>query len=194
MFDLSGRSAILLLHITAGFLMVGSSMFSPLTRRAILSARTVDALRAWLDFAHRASRANPVVALTLLGTGIYLGAAGWWNQAWFYVALAAWVVNSVLSVAVIERSTNVLARAAGRSGAGPLEPELEEMRANPVWDVAEEIVRANDLAMIVVMVVKPSLVESCLIVAALLVGSGLLLLWRMRRPAPALAEAAELPR
>jgi hypothetical protein len=44
----------------------------------------------------RRSRANPAAAFILLGTGVYLGSAGWWTQAWFHVSLAAWLANSLL--------------------------------------------------------------------------------------------------
>lgn len=166
MFDLSMYSIALLLHVTAGIMLISSSLFAPLTRRAILSASSIEALRGWLDFARRSVRANPPAALVLLLTGLYLGANGWWSQAWFLVAIAAWVVNVLLAVLVLQRRAMALGQAAGRAAAGPIDDAIDALRRTPSWDVAEDVMLANDLAMIYLMFIKPSLAESCLVVGA----------------------------
>lgn len=170
MFDLSPYSIVLLLHVTAGIVLISSSLFAPLTRHAILSSTSIEALRGWLDFARRSVRANPPASLVLLLTGLYLGANGWWSQPWFFVAIAAWLVNVLLAVLVLQRRAMALGQAAGRAGTGPIDAAIDALRRAPSWDVAAEIMLANDLAMIYLMFMKPSLAESCLVVG----GAGVL--------------------
>lgn len=166
MFDLSLYSIALLVHVTAGVVLIGSSLFAPITRRAILSTSSIEALRDWLDFARRSVRANPPAALALLLTGLYLGANGWWSQPWFFVAIAAWLVNVLLAVLVLQRRAMVLGQAAGRAATGPIDAAVDALRRAPSWDTAEDVMLANDLAMIYLMFIKPSLAESCLVVGA----------------------------
>jgi len=168
MFDLNAYSLVLLGHVIAATTLIGSSMFEPLVRRSVVSAESVRELRLWMDLARRAARLNPVAALAVLGTGLYLGSAGWWSQGWFYVALGLWLLNSVLAVAVVKRAASALASAAARSDDGPITGELEARRRSSSWTVAAEIMRATDLSMLYVMFVKPSAVESCLVAAALI--------------------------
>jgi uncharacterized membrane protein len=179
-----------LVHIAAGTLLVGGSFFAPHVRRAIRSASTVEELRAWLDLARRASRTTPLIAMTVLATGVYLGSAGWWTQSWFFLSLAVWLVNSLLAVLVVQRAATTLARAAGQTGGGPVNDELERLRSAPDWDRAEEIMRACDLAMIYIMVLKPSLIESSVVLVGLVIAFLGIQAVRVRRPPRAAAHAA----
>ena len=166
MFDLSVYSIVLLVHIASGILLVSSALFAPLTRHAILRAPALDRLRDSLDFLRRSARANPAAAMALLATGLYLGSAGWWHQPWFFVALAAWIANLLLATFAVKPSVIALARAAAGAGNGPIGPDVDRLRRSRRWDVAEGLMRGNDLAMLYVMFVKPSAAESLLVVAA----------------------------
>jgi hypothetical protein len=187
MFDLSFDALVLLAHVTAGFYLVGGAFFAPHIRRAILGAPSVDALLAWLGFARKATAANPPVALALLASGIYLGSAGWWSTGWFYVALAAWVVNCVLAIGVIGRGASALAQAASRAPQGPVGADLDALRRSRAWDVAGQVMRANDIGMLYVMYVKPTVLEACLVIAVVLAVGFALHAGRARRQAPAAA-------
>ena len=166
MFDLNAYSLVLLFHVVAATLLIGSSMFEPLVRRSMALAGSVRELRLWLDLARRAARANPVAALAVLGTGLYLGSAGWWSQGWFYAALGLWLLNSVLAVTVVKRAAAALGGAAARANDGPIPGDLDSLRRSTAWTVAAETMRAVDLSMLYVMFVKPSAIESCLVAAA----------------------------
>ncbi len=188
MFELNTYSLVLLAHVGGAVVLVASSLWAPLVHRAILAAESFAALRSWLHFARSSSRVNPLAALVVLGTGVYLGASGWWSQAWFYVALAAWLANSVLAGAVVGRTAAALGAAAA-SGEGPVTGAVDALRRTPSWPIAEAIVRANDLTMLYVMFVKPSLAECFLVLGA----AGVISLaaeWRaVRVPKPRTAAA-----
>jgi len=171
MFDLSLYSVVLLVHIASAIVLVGSALFAPLTRHAILRAPTVNRLGDWLDFLHRSVRANPPAAMVLLASGLYLGSAGWWSQPWFYVALGAWVANFSCATFVVKPSVVALARAAAGAGSGPVGPAVDGLRRSLRWEIAEGVMRGNDMAMLYVMFVKPSAAESLLVVAAASVAS-----------------------
>jgi hypothetical protein len=166
MFDHSLYSIVLLVHIASGIVLVSSALFAPLTRHAILRAPTTDRLRDWVDFFVRSARANPPAAMLLLASGLYLGSAGWWSQPWFYVAAGAWAANFLLATLAVKPSVAALARAAAGAGNGAVGLEVDRLRHSRRWEVAEGIMRGNDLAMLYVMFVKPSLAESLLVVAA----------------------------
>lgn len=171
MFDVSLATAILLAHVVAGVLLVGSSIFSSFIRRALVTAPSVESLLMWLDFGRRATAANLPIALVLLASGIYLGSTGWWSQGWFYVAAGAWVVNATLAGLVLKRSAVALAKAAARVGRGPVGPDLEALRRSRAWELAEQTMRANDIGMLYVMYMKPSVLESLLVIGAVLAAS-----------------------
>ncbi len=187
MFDLSLYAIVLLAHITAGFYLVGGAFFAPRIRQAIVAAPSVDALRTWLGFARAATAANPPVALVLLATGVYLGSAGWWSTGWFYVALAAWIVNCALAIGVIGRTAAALGQAAAAAPHGPVGANLDTLRRSRAWDLAEQVMRANDLGMLYVMYMKPTVLEAVLVIAVILAAGLALHAGFTRRHAPAAA-------
>jgi len=163
MFDLSLYSLVLLAHVTTATVLIGHALLAPLIRRATLSADSLASLRTWLDFGERAAKANPVAAMILLTSGVYLGSVGWWTQPWFYVAAAAWLANSLLATLVIRKTAMRIGRAAGlRDGA--IDPDVDRLRQSPGWHAAETILASNDLAMIYVMFLKPGLLECCIVI------------------------------
>ena len=165
MFELSSYSLIVFAHVASAMTLVGHSLGSPLVHAMIRDARSLPALRAWLDFARQSARWNPAAALVLLGSGVYLGSAGWWSQAWFHVAVAAWVVNLLLAALVVKRSAAALGMAAARAGDGPVPDDVDRLRRLPGWAAAARTMLANDLAILYVMIGKPSLVESLAVMA-----------------------------
>lgn len=182
MSHLSAYSLAILLHLAAATILIGGSVFSLHVRRAILEASSVGALRAWLGFARRSSSANPVAALVLLGTGISLGSRGWWAYPWFYVALAAWLANALLAGRVLRPAGMAMGAAmAGVPGDAPVEGQVDGLRRSPGWRVAGSVMLASDVAMLYVMVQKPSLTESLAVVlGAMTVGGGLALAGALR--------------
>lgn len=155
-------SPVLFIHIAAAIVLLGSGITSLFLRTSLKTAATVEELSSWLKFTMRATRANPIAALFLLGSGIYLGIDGWWRTGWFAVAVAAWVINGSLAGAVVNRSHAALSqRAAGRSG--PVGDDLNELRLTSKWQIAEDVMFGNDIAILWVMIDKPGLAGALLV-------------------------------
>ena len=164
MFTMSPYSAVVLVHVTAATLLIGSATVAMYTRRAIVSATSLPVLRAWVEFGRRSSRANPALAFAVLASGVYLGSYGWWGQPWFYVAAAAWVLNTALAARVIRPMAGALGAAVGRATGDAIPPDIDAIRRSLVWPAAGAMMRASDLAMLYVMFTKPSLVESSAVI------------------------------
>lgn len=159
MFAMTTYSLAVLVHVTAATLLIGRSMAERPIHRAIVAAPTLPLLRAWLEFGRRSAQANPVIAFAVLGTGLYLGSLGWWTESWFQVAAAAWVANSLLAARIIAPAARALGAAAS-GGDGPVPPSLDAARRGAAWPLAAAVMRANDLAMLYVMLAKPLFAES----------------------------------
>lgn len=162
--SLSLYAFVLFVHVLAGAFLIGSSLGAPLVRRAVESACTFEELRRWLDFGHRSHKANPLIALILLASGVYLGASGWWSTGWFYVSLVAWIANSALAGLVIQRTAASLARETFFAS-GNLRDSLDVFTRTTGWHVADNLMIANDIAILYLMMAKPAAVMSIVIFA-----------------------------
>lgn len=185
--ELSIYPVLLLIHVLSAIVLMGSTLHAPLARGLVLRARLAADLGVAIALSRRAVKWNPLAALILLATGIYLGSWGWWSQAWFYVAIAAWIVSTVLAVAVLQRAEEAIAALAGQAGDGPITAELDAMRRSRKWGLAHAAMLANDLAILCIMFVKPPLAGSIglLIVANTLLVSAVLMRQRAAPPSAA---------
>ena len=163
---LSAYTIVLYAHVLAGAFLLGGSMLAPLTRAALRRAANVGEMRTWLAHARASARANPLVAVTLLGTGLYLGSSGTWHAGWFQVAVAAWVVDSILATRVLEATGARMAKAlGGYSALDAVPPEADRLRRSRAVGIAADVIAATDLATLFLMLTRPSLVTSLLVVA-----------------------------
>jgi uncharacterized membrane protein len=184
MLEVSAYSLILFVHVLAGVALIGSGLFAPLAWRRMREAPSIAELRLWLEFSQRASKWNPAAAIVLLASGIYLGTLGWWSQAWFFVALAAWVINAALAGAVVGRAAGALGAAAARAGDGAVPAAVDAMRRARTWPLAHGALLANDLAILYVMFNKPELGGSVAVLVAANVIAAAAVLVRYRASAP----------
>ncbi len=158
-------SLVLYVHVLSAIALVGHSIGAPLERAAIREAATLGDLRRWIAFAGRSARWNPAVALVLLASGIYLGSAGWWEQAWFHVSLAGWFVNVFLAAFAVGRTAGATMAAAVKAGEGPVPPQVDALRHSNAWALGMQSLLANDLAVLFIMMNKPGLLGSLAAVA-----------------------------
>lgn len=160
MFDVSPYALLLVVHVLAAAILVGNSILIAPVRRIFVDARTVSAARLWLGYERVLARLNPISAFVLLATGIYLGSAGWWSQGWFYIAVAAWLVNSFLAARVLKPAAAALEHAVGRAGEGQVTAEIDALQSARTWTTAIGVMRGSDIAMVYVMLIKPSLLHA----------------------------------
>jgi uncharacterized membrane protein len=171
--ELYPRDLALFVHIAAAAVLIGTSVVTPFIGKRVSSASTRAELLGWLDSLRLLTRANPIVALLLLASGIYLVAAGWWSQGWFAVSVVAWVMSAALAGGVLKPATMKIAAAAAANGAAPIDAELERLRGARGWHVAEYALLASDAAILWIMIAKPDLVPSIVILAVAVAGASL---------------------
>jgi len=164
MFEL--YSLVLFVHVVAAVALVGHSLASPITRAVLREACTIRDAGRIAAFEHRLSRWNPVIALVLLASGVYLGSAGWWTQGWFYVSIAAWLVNAALAGRVVGPWVAALTAAADAAGEGPVPPGVDALRRSTRPAVAAQVMLANDIAILFIMMNKPTTLGSVAILGA----------------------------
>lgn len=161
MFSMSMYSIVVLVHVTAGTLLIGNSIAGSFARRAILVAQSAAALRSVLDVFRRASQAAPPLALSVLGSGVFLGSFGWWAQSWFYMAIGVWVVQAALGSTIVRPTASALA-AALPSADAQISREADTIRRSSAWLTAGAVMRGNDVTLLYLMMTKPALAESIL--------------------------------
>ena len=172
MSGISVYEGVLVVHVLTAMMLVGATLLWPSVSGALRNAQSVSEVRGILNYVLRASKSKPIVALVLLGSGVYLGSAGWWAQPWFYVAVAAWLANSVIAATVLERSAHALGTAVARAPEGPVGPDVDRLRRSGSWELGMRAMMANDISMVVVMFAKPELAGS---LAAVLGGNAMAL-------------------
>lgn len=143
-------TAILMVHIAAAFLLVGRSLAVPTIAGGIERAESPAALRLLLSLLHQVSRFNPIAALVLLASGLYLGTAGFWRTGWFWVAVTLWVVNAAVVNAVVKPHLTQFKDA-------PWGAETEALLQARGWKGGIYTMLANDLATLFLMFATPSL-------------------------------------
>jgi len=178
---------ILFLHILSATSLVGGSIVAaPLIRAGARRARTYEELRASLSLGAPLRFINPMAALGLMATGVYLATLlHWWGLGWVQVALTAWVVNVLVAARVVGPLVGRLAiETIDRYG--PVSDATDRIRRSMRWTLASNVLIANDAAVLLLMVLKLPLASSIVVVAlahALLLGAlGLGAAWQAHAP------------
>lgn len=166
MFDISPYAAALFIHLAAAIVLVGGTLMAPFAAAAMRGAASTSELRRWLEFTGRVHRWTPASAFVLLASGVYLGAAGWWTQGWFYVSIGAWVANSLLAILIVNASERAMRSAIEQAGEGPVHGEVERLRSSPRVSRVHWMMVANDFTILYVMVQKPGWLECLLLLCA----------------------------
>lgn len=158
---------VVFVHIAAAVaLLSGSVVASPAVRAAVQRARTTQDIRAYLAIGRPLLVFEPVSALFVLASGIYLTSiADFWNQGWIQVAIGFWVANAAVAGAVVKPAIGRVAAHAAAAPDGPVGQDLDAVRASRAWFFGGDVLMANDAAMLLVMVIKPALIGSLIVVA-----------------------------
>lgn len=164
-------------HITAAAVLVGGSMIAaPVVRAAVRRAQTPQELRASLAVGRPLSVVDPVAAVAVLASGLYLASvAHWWSVAWVQIATALWVLNSITASVVVKPAVQRLAAQAGAAVDGAIDERLNALRWSRRWTLGVDLLLANDAAVLFLMVMKPGPTGSILavvVVNALVLGGG----------------------
>jgi len=158
---------VLFVHVAAAMALVGGSVIaSTRVRATVRSARTTQELRAFLAIGRPLAVLNPVASMLVFASGLYLASVGrFWALGWVQVAVAFWVVNVIVAVAVVKPAIARTAMEAARAGDGAVGERLDAIRWSLRWSVGSDVLVANDSAMLYLMAVKPGFAGSLLAVA-----------------------------
>jgi hypothetical protein len=173
-------------------LLAGSVIGSPAVRAAAGRAATAQELRAYLGLGGPLLVLEPVAALLVLASGIYLTAFWGWSPGWIQVAVGLWVLNLAVAAALVHPAHKRIAQAAAAAGDEPVGPQLHALRSSPRWLLGGDVLMANDAAVLFLMVAKPGLAGSLATAAGvnILVLAVRLVSSRVRRSAASVAAAS----
>lgn len=164
---------IVFVHVLSAVTLVGGGILAtPTINTAIRRARTTEDLRRWLAVGKPLSVVNPISSITLLASGAYLSSMShWWGAAWVQVAVVLWIANAALANAVVNPSMKALARLAFASQDYLVGPELERLQGSPRTALTHQVMTANDVGVLFLMVTKPTgyLVAVLVVVATQLI-------------------------
>jgi len=163
---MSVYSLVVFVHVAAACLLIAATLVSVATRAALRKADTARELLRWLSFTQAITRASPVLAMTVLATGMYLTATGGWQVGWVYATGGAFVLSAAVFAPRAHAGAAALAKAATHVGDGPVTPELDAQRWALPWDLAGSLLVANDFATLFLMTNKPGLAGSLAVVGA----------------------------
>jgi hypothetical protein len=190
---MSWYTLVVFVHIAAAVaLLAGSVIGSPALRAAVRRAATPQELRAYLGLGGPLLVLEPVAALLVLGSGIYLTAFWGWSMGWIQVAVGLWIVNMVVAAALVHPAHKRIAQAAAAASDEPVSPQLHALRSSPRWLIGGDVLMANDAAVLFLMVTKPGLSISLATAAGLnaLVFAIRLVIGRLRRSRASVAAAS----
>ncbi len=157
---------IVFLHVLAAVVLLGASLLAtPAVNVWIRRASTATELRRWLSAGRPLAWINPVASLTILASGVYLASVGqWWGAPWVWTALVMWMANLVLAITVTGPTLENIARAIFASDSRFVSPQVDTMRNSQLWWFTSDVMAANDVAILFLMVTKPGLVSSIIVV------------------------------
>jgi uncharacterized membrane protein len=149
---------VVFVHVVAAVVLVGGGILAtPTVHRAIGRASTISDLRRWLTIGRPLGRINPLSSLVLLASGIYLASMGeWWGAEWVHVAVGLWLVNATLAIAAVKPAMAQLAIGTASAHSEEIPVDLDRLRSSPKLLVTSDVMLANDLGVLLLMVTKPS--------------------------------------
>jgi hypothetical protein len=159
---------VLFVHVAAAVALLGGSVIaSPAVRAAIRRARTIEEMRAYLSIGHPLLMLEPISALVILATGVYLtNISAYWNEGWVQVPAALWLVNAAFAGALVKPAIRRIADQAAAASDDLVGHELDTLRWSRRWSFGGDMLMANDAVALYLMSMKPALAESLLIVVA----------------------------
>jgi hypothetical protein len=154
-------SLALFIHILGALGLFASTGVNHLVLVRLRRAGTVAQVRDLLEMTRAVATFEPVVALALLGAGLYLTATTWgWQVAWIDVSLGA--VLALVAVGVVVGAPRVAARARAAADApeGPIPAALAARIDDPVLWTLTRAALALQLGIVFLMTTKPGLAGS----------------------------------
>ena len=175
---------LLLVHVLGA---IGYSAGTLMSLFGLLALRRVERVEQARSILRLMALPGPVSGISLLlvvATGLYMTITLWgWQTGWIDVALGSLVVLLLPTGAVMGTHRQAIARLANEMPDGPLPESLKQHIHDPLLGASTVLLNALLLGIIFLMVVKPDLVTS-MIVIGVSVGLGLVFslpIWRQEQ-------------
>ena len=154
----SRYNIVVFVHVMSAVVLIGGGLLAtPVVHGGIRRAGTVSELRRWLSVGRPLDWIDPLSSIALLATGIYLASRGeWWGESWVRLAVALWVVNATLAGVAVKPSMSRLARLADIAESEQITPQMDTLKDSRNLTVITDLLLANDLGVLFLMVTKPS--------------------------------------
>lgn len=169
---------VVFVHVLSAVTLLGGGILAtPTIYAAIRRADTVADLRRWLAVGKPFGLINPLSSIALLASGVYLSSvSNRWGAAWVQVAVVLWLANTVLASAVLNPSMKALVQSAFASRNTSIGPDLARLQRSPRTAFTHQVMTANDVGVLFLMVTKPTAYLVALLVVAvaqlILLGTG----------------------
>jgi uncharacterized membrane protein len=169
---------VLFLHVSGAigyFVGIGIWLFGFV---GIRRAQRVEQVRTLVNLIGLTSPLFGISVLLILAAGLYMAFTAWsLLTGWILVALITLIIMAPLGTVLIERRRRVIARLAQEAPDGSLPASLEQRIQDPVLLTSLQTVVALLLGIVFLMITKPELIGSLIVIAialALGLASGLL--------------------
>lgn len=138
-------------------------------------SQSVEEARAAAAQAGGAAKLHPIATLLLFLTGAYMTQASWtWSTPWIDCGIVALFIVAVMGGGVLGGRERSLERVLHEAPEGPIAAALRERIQDPLLAVGGAAIPIFVFAIMLLMVVKPALTGSLLIlIAGALLGIGL---------------------
>jgi Predicted integral membrane protein (DUF2269) len=161
---------VLFFHVSGAigyFVGIGTWLFILVGPRR---AQRVEQVRALINLIGLTGPFTGISVLLLLASGFYMALTAWNLQtSWILIALISLVLMASLGAALIEPRRRAIDRLAREAPDGPLPESLERRTHDPILLTALETVAALLLGMVFLMITKPELIGSLIVMIVALV-------------------------
>lgn len=144
------------LHVVAALAVFGAMTVEWLAMHRLRNVASVRQVRETLHLLKPLRFLGLPSMLTLLVTGVHMGATNWGHQPWIALGLLGMVIMGALGGRVTARRIGALARSLSEQD-GPISPELASELYHPALGLSLRLRLAIGLGVVFLMTVKPGM-------------------------------------
>ena len=165
----------LFIHVMGALTLFGAVALNFASMLRMLQARNVARLSDWARLGLQAGRIIPIALVFIVGSGLYMVSTVWgWQTPWVDVVLATVIGHGIAVQAIENPRLNKLHKDALKAPAGPVPLNVHMLAHDELMWTADLTITTTTVGIIFLMVVKPDLVVSLVVIGiTLLIGLAL---------------------
>ncbi|MBW3658159.1 MAG: DUF2269 domain-containing protein [Actinobacteria bacterium] len=149
----------LFLHIIFAIVLVGATAWEHVAVALLRRSRTVDGVRAHVQYLATMNRAMMPIAVLVLVPALYLAFAGsWWGAGWPVISLILFASAGALAGAIVDPAVRRLQETVEAAPSGPATPEFLASLADRKLTLTTWVLAGIDVAIVALMTNKPGYV------------------------------------